>query len=193
MFLSGEPIIISLRYDRPSQTLTCMSIGGPTTNITWIKSGKILRETKYQLSQVILDTRSALYQNTLTLSGGEDGTFICTLENNRGHSHAELTVKGIKIEKILRPFFFYCVSNLACTDGEAMIHKDGRHVEKICSNGSYQIVEGPPNANSNVNTITALGVLIGLLIAFLLLTITVSIIIHWNTMRGRKDNSTLPE
>ena len=73
---------------------TCTSIGGPTTNILWSKDGNQLNGTGYKQSQLIVDTGSALYENSLTIQSDVDvsGLYTCTVSNSRGDFSAELSV-----------------------------------------------------------------------------------------------------
>ena len=64
--------IVSVQYDRTSQTITCTSTDGPATDVTWSKDNVNIRLTMgesdlYEHSQIILNTTSATYENRLRI------------------------------------------------------------------------------------------------------------------------------
>ncbi len=65
--------------------MTCISTGGPVTNLTWNRSGG-----SYSQSKIIVDTVSATYHNLLYISSNTlsdyTGIFSCTVSNSRGSS-----------------------------------------------------------------------------------------------------------
>ena len=70
----------------PSQfTLTCVSKGGPATQVMWSRDRKEITENStYPTSQIIVDTtRNAIYNNTLRVRGREGGVYKCTVSNSR--------------------------------------------------------------------------------------------------------------
>ena len=61
-------------------TLTCISIGGPATTVTWTRDNVTITEgTETALN----DPVTAQYTHTLTVIEGLGGLYICTLANNR--------------------------------------------------------------------------------------------------------------
>ncbi len=63
--------------------MTCISTGGPVTNLTWNRSGG-----SYSQRTIIVDTVSATYHNLLYISSNTlsdyTGIFSCTVSNSRG-------------------------------------------------------------------------------------------------------------
>ena len=75
-----------------SYTLTCISYGGPVTNVTWTRDNVIIPEG--EKATVLNNPRTAQYTHTLTLTGRLDGTYCCTLSNNKpSHDSAQLLIQ----------------------------------------------------------------------------------------------------
>ena len=78
----GSLEIQSLTYDTVSGVLTCISTGGPTTGVTWNRSGQVYNQNK------IVDTVNGIYHNLLTITSSQisdyTGSFNCTVRNIRG-------------------------------------------------------------------------------------------------------------
>ncbi len=74
--------ILSLSYNTTSGILTCISTGGPVTNLTWNRIGG-----SYSQSKIIVDTVSATYHNFLYISSNTlsdyTGIFSCIVENDK--------------------------------------------------------------------------------------------------------------
>ncbi len=83
IILLGLPTIQSLSYNTTTGVMTCISTGGPVTNLTWNRSGG-----SYSQSKIIVDTVSATYHNLLYISSNAlsdyTGIFSCTVSNSRG-------------------------------------------------------------------------------------------------------------
>lgn len=92
-------MISNLTFKRIYRCLTCKSIGGPVTNITWQKNGQTLNidGTKYTQVQEINNTETAIYINTLLARDVVDfvGSFTCTVMNERGQSSKSLVLGGV--------------------------------------------------------------------------------------------------
>jgi len=71
-------------------TLTCTSTGGPATNAAWTKGSTILSST----SQVVTNTETGTYNNTLRVAMRETGRYVCNVSNSRSSATADLTVVG---------------------------------------------------------------------------------------------------
>ena len=85
---SGIMQITSLTFVRSSQTLVCISTGGPATSVSWTEDGDPLTvdEIPYQHSQIITDTSSATYENRLrivSISDAVSGVYSCLVMNSR--------------------------------------------------------------------------------------------------------------
>ena len=81
--ISGSPVVSSLTYNTTSGVVTCISIGGPATTVTWSRSG-----LTYQQSKIVVDTVNATYHNLLSITSSQisdyTGIFTCTVNNSRG-------------------------------------------------------------------------------------------------------------
>ena len=71
--------------DQASQlTLTCISTGGPATNVSWTRdSTTVITEGT---ETVLNDPVTAQYTHTLTLTGRLPGLYTCTVANNKPSS-----------------------------------------------------------------------------------------------------------
>ena len=74
-------------------TLTCISIGGPATTVTWTRDSQTaLGERRSE----VVNGVTAQYNNTLTVTGRLGGLYTCTVTNNLSAGvSSELHVKGI--------------------------------------------------------------------------------------------------
>ncbi len=82
MFI-GSLLIQSILYNTTTGVVTCVSTGGPVTDLTWNRRGG-----SYSQSKIIVDTSSATYHNLLYISSSTlsdyTGTFNCNVSNSRG-------------------------------------------------------------------------------------------------------------
>ena len=96
-FLTGTPTIPDeLVFNRAALTLTCVSNGGPASEVVWTKDG-VTVSTGYTLTQTVTNTATATYENILRGTTITDlvGTFTCTVSNSRGTSNtAEIVLNG---------------------------------------------------------------------------------------------------
>ena len=78
-------------YDFNTQTLTCISTGGPATTVAWTRDST----TVTQGSQTVLnDPVTAQYTHTLTVTTA--GEYTCTVANNKpSTTSASTTVAGM--------------------------------------------------------------------------------------------------
>ena len=77
----------------PQFTLTCISTGGPATNVTWTRDSDNVTDG----TETVLDDRvTAQYTHTLTVTGRLGGLYTCTVANDKPSSDsAQLNVQGI--------------------------------------------------------------------------------------------------
>ena len=94
-FPIGVPIFESLYYNASTGVLTCVSTGGPATEVEWWRNG--VTETSFPISQMVSNTVTSTYANTLLLNGEPVtviGNYSCAVTNTRGTtiatSHVEL-------------------------------------------------------------------------------------------------------
>ena len=71
--------------DPPEFTLTCQSRGGPVTEVEWMRNGvRVEEDSNHMTSQIIVDTSAnTVYNNTLRVRGRDEGSYKCTVVNNR--------------------------------------------------------------------------------------------------------------
>ena len=78
----------------PRFTLTCISTGGPATDVTWTRDSVTVTEG----TETVLDNRvTSQYTHTLTVTGRLGGDYKCTVTNNRptnNETSSQLTVQG---------------------------------------------------------------------------------------------------
>ena len=76
----------------PQFTLTCISTGGPATDVTWTRdSGEVMGEKSTMLD----DAENADYTHTLTVTGRLPGLYTCTVENDKPSTVSQsFTVEG---------------------------------------------------------------------------------------------------
>ena len=97
---AGSPVGISLTFDPTSNTLACISTGGPATTVTWRRDDlEITPNATYQQTKTLVYPEKGTYQTVLTIdpSVGQQGivgTYNCTVENVRGKSSMTLVVTG---------------------------------------------------------------------------------------------------
>ena len=81
-----------LLFDSYQLTLTCISIGGPATTVTWTRDPTT---TVTEGTHTVLDDpETAQYTHTLTVTTG--GQYTCTVANNKPSSanSAAITLQG---------------------------------------------------------------------------------------------------
>ena len=80
MFLGDVTIAGGVTYDPSTQTLTCISTGGPATTVTWTRDST----TVTQGTQTVLnDPVTANYTHTLNVTGRFPVLYTCTVANNK--------------------------------------------------------------------------------------------------------------
>ena len=81
----------------PVFTLTCVSIGGPATTVTWTRDGAIVsNDINHVFTKTVTNQLTSTYYNTLTVTGREPGNYTCSVANVRTAppATASLTVAG---------------------------------------------------------------------------------------------------
>ena len=78
-------ISVPIRFGHQSSvpivfTLTCISTGGPATNVTWTRDGAAATGVA---SQTVVNQTTATYHNTLTVTGRLLGDYQCSVTNAR--------------------------------------------------------------------------------------------------------------
>ena len=73
-------------------TLTCISSGGPATNVTWTRNSEAVADG---MRTVLVDSVNATYIHTLTVTGRLGGHYQCIVSNNKPSSDSSsITVQG---------------------------------------------------------------------------------------------------
>ena len=67
----------------PAFQLTCTSSTAPATTVQWSKDGSPV--SGGSSSQIVTDTVEATYINELTVTGGQSGTYTCTVTTWRAY------------------------------------------------------------------------------------------------------------
>ena len=97
---AGLPEVTSVNYNHYSNTLTCISTGGPATTVTWRRDGVVITlNATYQQTQALTNATTSTYQTVLAIDPSVDqsdivGTYNCTVENARGESSETVVVPG---------------------------------------------------------------------------------------------------
>ena len=105
VYYVGYITILSINFERTTQTILCISTGGPATHVTWSKDNINISTSMacnkfkglYEQSQIITDTVSATYENRLRIvdkSSEAAGTYTCEVRNPRGSMNATLYIQG---------------------------------------------------------------------------------------------------
>jgi hypothetical protein len=98
----GEPNITGITFysTTNNQSLTCTSVGGPATSITWMKNGVPLVSKHARLQQVA-DFVAAIYLNILSLDKEHpdsiSGSYTCLVNNSRGGDKMNFELQGIYV------------------------------------------------------------------------------------------------
>ncbi len=93
--LTGTPTIPGgIQFNRTDLSLTCVSNGGPASEVVWTKDGDTVSTDNYTLTQTVSSTFPITYENVLTASNIADlvGTFTCTVSNIRGASNTAVVI-----------------------------------------------------------------------------------------------------
>ena len=91
--ISGEinfQLDSELNANLPVFTLTCTSTGGPATTVSWTRGSTMLSDT----SQIVTNTVTGTYTNTLRVDMRAAGVYLCTVSNSRSSDTRSLTVLG---------------------------------------------------------------------------------------------------
>ena len=76
----------------PQFTLTCISTGGPATNVTWTRDSE---EAPGDRLSVLDNATSAQYTHTLNVTGRLGGLYTCIVANDKqSKDSAQLNVLG---------------------------------------------------------------------------------------------------
>ena len=92
----GVPTVNSVSAN--GLNLTCTSNGGPATQVTWRRNCAVLPDNDmYQQTQVVTQTQTATYQNTLVINSAVtdcDGVYTCSVTNARGYDSGVTGIGG---------------------------------------------------------------------------------------------------
>ena len=73
-------ILSALNGTSPKFNVTCISTGGPATNVTWTRDSTTVTEG----TETVLNNQvTAQYTHTLTVTGRRGGLYKCIVSNNK--------------------------------------------------------------------------------------------------------------
>ncbi len=132
--ITGSLKLHAISYNIATGILTCISTGGPVTNLTWNRRGE-----SYSQSKIIVDTVSATYHNLQYISSNTlsdyTGIFTCTVSNSRGSAFqaVEFKCKDIVCLFYIHCYYFAQYSILAVgLKGNKSIYGVGSQASVIC-------------------------------------------------------------
>ena len=89
-------MVTSLMFDQNMATITCLSMGGPVTNVTWFINNVLiaLNGSIYFETRTIISTMDAIYRTVLSANNANSfiGEVECVVSNNRGESRSNITM-----------------------------------------------------------------------------------------------------
>ena len=92
-----------LRDDPPQFSLTCISEGGPATNVLWEREGEdIVDDANHSSSQIVVDAVEAIYHNILVVTGRYGGDYTCTVSHSRTSFSDSIIIEGKVISSELK-------------------------------------------------------------------------------------------
>ena len=75
----------------PQFTVSCVSIGGPATTVTWSRGSENVDDITKSTLQ---NATTAQYTHTLTVTGGQEGVYTCSVANTISNDSAQLNITG---------------------------------------------------------------------------------------------------
>ena len=75
----GFTLDSELTATEPQFTLTCISTGGPATTVTWTRNSE---EAEGEAETVLINSTTAEYIHTLTVTGRLPGVYMCIVSNS---------------------------------------------------------------------------------------------------------------
>ena len=85
-------MVSSVTWDG-QQTVTCISSGGPPTQVVWRRNCTVIPNNSTTQNRVVTDAQRATYNNTLVIDPGP-GVYNCSVSNIRGYSNGVVGVGG---------------------------------------------------------------------------------------------------
>ena len=98
--MPGKPRIQEFHFNANQQLLTCISTGGPATDVIWRRNKARLNMDgiKYSQVQMIDDMAERSYINILRIRKLDPadvaGNYSCTVSNIRGNDDRSVEIKG---------------------------------------------------------------------------------------------------
>ena len=77
-------LLLEPNTEPPVFTLTCVTTGGPPTNVTWTRDDTVIDyqcNDTFRFSRTVTDLGSATYNNTLTVTGNFPGCYTISAQN----------------------------------------------------------------------------------------------------------------
>ena len=102
-----------LNGSSPQFTLTCISTGGPATTVTWTRDSE---EAEGEAETVLIDSTSAEYNHTLTVTGRLPGVYRFTVANDVPSEDSDsLRVQGrVVYNMYAKMYIIQCTCILCC-------------------------------------------------------------------------------
>ena len=80
----------------PQFTLTCISTGGPATNVTWTRDSETAVGERMTVFDTTTAATTAQYTHTLTVTGAVGGLYTCAVANAKpSNDSASYTTEGM--------------------------------------------------------------------------------------------------
>ena len=103
--ISGALEVMSLQFQltsvlnasTPTFTLTCTSIGGPATTVSWtVNNHTVAEDSAHHItSQILIDAETATYNHTLAVTGRTEGEYECKVSNRDFSASKNLMAMGM--------------------------------------------------------------------------------------------------
>ena len=97
---TGNAHIDELIYDKDTQTISCISIGGPISTVSWKKDNLFIdgKDQRYDFSQQLLRSYNATYiiskLTIISKTEAASGVYTCKIENVKGMDTSSVFVSG---------------------------------------------------------------------------------------------------
>lgn len=86
----------AVTVDPPQFSVTCRSVGGPATTVTWERNGVTIQDNAtFSSSQIVTDAVMAEYLNVLVVAGRYAGEYECTVSNDRPSFSSTIDLEGM--------------------------------------------------------------------------------------------------
>ena len=135
----GKPTIQNFSFDASQQSINCISVDGPASDVSWMRNGKklTLDEVTHSQIQRIVNTFESMYINTLFIRNNDlakvAGNYSCTVSNLRGISTEELNIKGEEPHLFLDYSYTLLAQPDICITGDEFVLPYGSSTTLNCT------------------------------------------------------------